>query len=69
MARKLECRHCGAFNTAGTPCRCGGPKSNAERQAIYRARKASDKLQEVRGIFATEENALKIRQFAESLKT
>lgn len=26
MARKLECRHCGAFNTAGTPCRCGGPK-------------------------------------------
>ena len=40
------------------------PKSNAERQAIYRARKAADKLQEVRGIFATEENALKIRQFA-----
>jgi len=45
------------------------PKSNAERQAIYRARKAADKLQEVRGIFATEENALKIRQFAASLKT
>ncbi len=45
------------------------PKSNAERQAIYRARKAADKLQEVRGIFTTEENALKIRQFAESLKT
>ena len=45
------------------------PKSNAERQAIYRARKAADKLQEVRGIFATEENALKIRQFAEGLKT
>ena len=45
------------------------PKSNAERQAIYRARKAADKLQEVRGIFATEESALKIRQFAESLKT
>ena len=45
------------------------PKSNAERQAIYRARKAADKLQEVRGIFAAEENALKIRQFAESLKT
>lgn len=45
------------------------PKSNAERQAIYRARKAADKLQEVRGIFATEENALKIRQFVERLKT
>jgi len=45
------------------------PKSNAERQAIYRARKTADRLQEVRGIFATEENALKIRQFAESLKT
>jgi hypothetical protein len=29
------------------------PKSSAERQAIYRARKAADKLQEVRGIFAT----------------
>ena len=45
------------------------PQSNAERQATYRARKAADKLQEVRGIFATEENALKIRQFAEGLKT
>ena len=45
------------------------PQSNAERQATYRARKAADKLREVRGIFATEENALKIRQFAQSLKT
>jgi hypothetical protein len=45
------------------------PQTNAERQAAYRARKAADKLQEVRGIFATEESALKIRQFAESLKT
>lgn len=22
MARSLECRYCGAFNKAGTPCRC-----------------------------------------------
>lgn len=22
MARKLECRHCGTFNTAGDFCRC-----------------------------------------------
>lgn len=47
----------------------GLKKSNAERQAAFRARKVAKKLQEVRGIFATEENALKIRQFAESLKT
>ena len=26
MTRRLECRHCGAFNHPGNLCRCGGPK-------------------------------------------
>lgn len=41
------------------------PKSNAERQASYRARQAETGKSEVRGIFATPENAEKIRRYAE----
>ena len=43
------------------------PKSNAERQAAYRARKADAGKTEVRGIFATHENAEKIRRYAGKL--
>lgn len=42
-------------------------KSNAERQAEYRARKSEQALQEVRGIFATIENSIKIKKFAQSI--
>jgi hypothetical protein len=44
------------------------PKSTAERQAAYRARKAALALQDVRGIYASAENALIIKQFALTLK-
>lgn len=44
------------------------PKSNAERQAAYRARQAEAGKTEVRGIFATPENAEKIRRYAGRLK-
>lgn len=44
------------------------PKSNAERQATYRARQAENGKAEVRGIFATPENAEKIRRYASKLK-
>jgi hypothetical protein len=44
------------------------PRSNAERQAAFRAKKAAEKLQEVRGIFATQENAAKIRRYARELQ-
>lgn len=44
------------------------PKSNAEYQATYRAKKAAEKLHEVRGIYASEENTAKIKKFAETLK-
>jgi hypothetical protein len=43
------------------------PKSNADRQAAYRARKAQNGLIEVRGIFSTAENAEKIRLYAQKL--
>jgi len=43
------------------------PKSTAERQAAYRARKAASQLQEVRGIFATKEAAIKIKDYARGL--
>ena len=43
-------------------------KSNAERQAAYRTRKAEIGKTEVRGIFATTENADKIRKYAARLK-
>ena len=43
-------------------------KTNAERQAEYRARKAESDLKEVRGIFATAENTVKIRKYAHKLK-
>ena len=33
MARKLECRHCGTYNYAGTPCKCGGPKLSGISEA------------------------------------
>ena len=39
-------------------------KTNAQRQAAYRARKATAKLLEVRGIYASAENAAKIKRFA-----
>ena len=41
---------------------------NAKRQQEYRARKAAQKMHEVRGIFATESDAKKIKKFAETLK-
>lgn len=44
------------------------PKSNAKRQAAYRARKAAEDKTEVRGIFATAENVEKIRRYAAKLK-
>lgn len=44
------------------------PKSTAERQAEYRARKADDGKTEVRGIYATPENAAKIKRYAARLK-
>ena len=44
------------------------PKTTAERQAAFRAKKAAAKLQEVRGIFASAENAVKIRRYAARLK-
>jgi hypothetical protein len=43
------------------------PKTNAERQAEYRKRKAGESLQEVRGIFATAEQADKIKAYAATL--
>jgi len=43
-------------------------KSNAERQAAYRARHAEKDKTEVRGIFATPANAEKIRRYAAKLK-
>lgn len=43
------------------------PTSNAKRQQEYRARKATQKMHEVRGIYATEEQTKKIKEFAESL--
>ena len=44
------------------------PKSAAERQAAYRARKADAGKTEVRGIFATFDDAKKIKAFADSIK-
>jgi hypothetical protein len=43
-------------------------KSNAERQDALRQRKKEAGLKEVRGIYATPENELLIKQFAKSLK-
>lgn len=42
-------------------------KTNAERQAAYRARQAHAGKAEVRGIFATVEDAEKIRRYASKL--
>ena len=42
-------------------------QSNAIRQAAYRARKKAAQLQEIRGIYATEDQTKKIKEFAESL--
>ena len=42
-------------------------QSNAKRQAEYRARKSAQKMHEVRGIYATEAQTKKIKEFAESL--
>ena len=44
------------------------PKSNAERQAAYRARQAEIGKTEVRGIYATPKNAERIRKYAAKLK-
>lgn len=43
------------------------PNSNAERQSAYRARKADNKLYEVRGIFAAREDHIKIRGFLKTI--
>ena len=43
--------------------------TNAERQRAYRARKAAEKMAEVRGIFATFDDAKKIKAFADSIKS
>jgi hypothetical protein len=43
------------------------PTSNAVRQAAYRARKEAQEKHEVRGIYATEDQTKKIKEFAESL--
>ena len=40
------------------------PKSNAARQAAYRARKKESQLNEVRGIYATQEDHEKIKNYA-----
>jgi len=40
------------------------PKSNAERQAAYRARQAAKDNTEVRGIFARAEHHGKIKKYA-----
>lgn len=44
------------------------PKSNSERQAALRARRAQANLVEVRGIYASAENARLIKEFAKGLK-
>ena len=44
------------------------PKSNTERQRIFRANKTAAGEKEVRGIFANDENAVKIKEFAAMLK-
>lgn len=42
-------------------------KSTADRQKALRERRAAQKLYEVRGIYATEENAKRIKQYAKLL--
>lgn len=44
------------------------PKTTAERQRAYRARKAAEEKTEVRGIFAKAEHHEKIRKYAAKLK-
>lgn len=44
------------------------PKTNAERQADYRARKAADDKTLVRGIYAKPEHHAKIKKYAARLK-
>lgn len=43
-------------------------KSTADRQKALRERRAAQKLYEVRGIYATEENAKRIKQYAKLLE-
>lgn len=43
-------------------------KTNAERQAAYRARKRASATVEVRGIYATPAHAALIKEFARALK-
>ena len=42
-------------------------QTTAQRQAAYRARKAKEGLVEVRGIFASAEDAERIKRFAAGL--
>ena len=44
------------------------PKSNAERQAEYRARRSAEERKEVRGIFATGDEERQIKEFAQELQ-
>jgi hypothetical protein len=43
--------------------------SNKERQSALRERRRLAGLEEVRGIYATKEDAVKIKAYAKSLKT
>ena len=44
------------------------PKTTAERQRDYRARKAAQGLEEIRGLFANPADHPKIRAYVERLK-
>ena len=44
------------------------PKSTVERQAAFRARKTEAGKAEVRGIYATPEQAEKVKKYAERIK-
>jgi hypothetical protein len=45
------------------------PKTTAERQSAFKARKAAQGLAEVRGIFASPEHSAMIKLYAEQLKS
>lgn len=45
------------------------PKSNAQRQSEFKSRKLEKGLAEVRGIYANEDGARKIKEFAKNLNS
>jgi hypothetical protein len=45
------------------------PKSNKERQALLRKRRAEDGLKELRGIYANDSDRAKIKAYAKALET